>query len=192
MAYTSQSKIKKLGKPPTPFELRIAKELFELGVANADLKSKMKNLYIVRAKEVEVSNGRSAALIFIPFRAIKSFRVYQADLAAELEKKLGLPCVFVAHRKILSPAGLKSNLRVKQQKRPISRTLTAVYECYLEDVVYPGEIVDKRTRVKTDGKKLFKVYLNAKHKTEIGDRLDVFCAVNKALTGRETTISFDQ
>ena len=38
-----------------------------------------------------------------------------------------------------------------------SRSLTVVQENMLNDLVYPTEIVAKRTRVKTDGSKLLKV-----------------------------------
>lgn len=71
MSFTSASKLRKVSGAPTPFEQRIAKELYEVGVANSELKSQMKELYIVRAKEVEVSKGRSAAVVFIPYRALK-------------------------------------------------------------------------------------------------------------------------
>ena len=38
-----------------------------------------------------------------------------------------------------------------------SRTLTAVHDAILEDLVYPAEIVGKRIRVKLDGSRLIKV-----------------------------------
>ena len=49
------------------------------------------------------------------------------------------------------------NNRQLRQARPRSRTLTAVHEEILNDLVYPQEITGKRTRVKLDGSKLLKV-----------------------------------
>ena len=39
-----------------------------------------------------------------------------------------------------------------------SRTLTAVHDSILDDLVYPSEIVGKRIRIKLDGSRLTKVY----------------------------------
>lgn len=44
-------------------------------------------------------------------------------------------------------------------QRPRSRTLTAVHEAMLEDVVLPAEIVGKRVRYQIDGSKIMKVEL---------------------------------
>jgi len=44
-------------------------------------------------------------------------------------------------------------------QRPRSRTLTAVHEAMLEDVVLPAEIVGKRVRYRIDGSKIMKVYI---------------------------------
>jgi small subunit ribosomal protein S7e len=41
--------------------------------------------------------------------------------------------------------------------RPRTRTLTAVHDGILEDVVYPAEIVGKRVRYRLDGSKIIKV-----------------------------------
>lgn len=47
-------------------------------------------------------------------------------------------------------------------------------------------------RVKTDGKRHHKVVLAAKHKTEVADKLDVFSAAYRSLTGKDTSIVLDQ
>ena len=56
----------------------------------------------------------------------------------------------------------------------LSRTLTAVHDAILEDLVFPSEIVGKRIRVKLDGSRLIKVHLdkaqqnNVEHKVGAG------------------------
>lgn len=52
-----------------------------------------------------------------------------------------------------------------------SRTLTAVYDAILEDLVYPAEIVGKRIQVKTDGKQLIKVHLDKNQQTNIDHKV---------------------
>lgn len=55
-------------------------------------------------------------------------------------------------------------------QRPRSRTLTAVHDAILEDLVYPAEIVGKRVRYRIDGSKIMKVinyHASAIHKTQM-------------------------
>ena len=78
-------------------------------------------------------------------------------LTRELEKKFSdRHVVFVAQRRMLRKPTRTSRV---QQKRPRSRTLTNVHDRILEDLVFPTEIVGKRTRVSVDGSKLLKVYV---------------------------------
>ncbi|CAG8496069.1 5442_t:CDS:2 [Ambispora gerdemannii] len=104
----------------------------------------------------ELGSGKKAIAIYVPVPLLKQFHKVQQRLTRELEKKFSdRHIVFIAHRRILRKPGRKS--RVKQP-RPRSRTLTSVHEKILEDLVYPTEIVGKRTRVKVDGTKILKVY----------------------------------
>jgi hypothetical protein len=105
----------------------------------------------------------AALIMFSPFslysRCVASGWVdyNRARLTRELEKKFSdRHVVFVAQRRVLPKP--TRNSRVKQ-KRPRSRTLTSVHDKILEDLVFPTEIVGKRTRVSTDGSKLLKVYV---------------------------------
>ena len=97
-------------------------------------------------------------MIHVPFRLLKSFHKVQTRLVRELEKKFsGKDVVIVANRRILPKPTTGAAIA-----RPRSRTLTAVHAALLEDLVYPTEIVGKRTRYLTDGSKLLKVYLDPK------------------------------
>jgi hypothetical protein len=81
-------------------------------------------------------------------------------LTRELEKKFSdRHVVFVAQRRML-PKPTRNSRAKSKQMRPRSRTLTDVHAKILEDLVFPTEIVGKRTRIAVDGSKLLKVYVS--------------------------------
>merc|ERR1711976_944807 len=134
---------------------------------NSDLKSHLRELYITAAKEVEVGGSRKAIIIFVPVPQLKSFQKIQVRLVRELEKKFsGKHVVFIAQRRIL-PKPTRKTRRKNKQKRPRSRTLTAVHDNILEDLCYPAEIVGKRIRIKLDGSRLIKVHLDKTQQTTV-------------------------
>jgi hypothetical protein len=53
-----------------------------------------------------------------------------------------------------------------------SRTLTAVHDAILHDLVYPAEITGKRIRIKLDGSRLFKVHLDKNQQTLVENKVD--------------------
>lgn len=108
-----------------------------------------------------------AIIIYVPIPKQKAFQKIQTRLVRELEKKFsGKHVVFVGDRKIL-PKPQRNTRNPLKQKRPRSRTLTAVFDAILEDLVFPAEIVGKRVRVKLDGSQLIKVHLDKNQQTTI-------------------------
>lgn len=160
-AFTGRTKIRKEGKnaKPDATEEAVAQALYDLELTgNSDLKADLRELYISGAKEIDVSGGTKAIVISAPFPLLKRFKSVQTRLVRELEKKFsGKHVIFVGARRILPKE--KKNNRVKHQQRPRSRTLTKVHEAILDDLVFPTEIVAKRTRVRVDGSRIMKVYV---------------------------------
>merc|ERR1711924_292684 len=76
----------------------------------------------------------------------------QVRLLRELEKKFsGQHVVLVAQRRIQKKESKKTRKASKGQVRPYSRSLTAVHEAILADLVFPANISGKRTRMSLDG-----------------------------------------
>jgi len=188
--YTARRKIQKEKQAqPTEFELQVAQALFDLEVNSADLKAELRELFISGARPVDLGGGKSAILVFVPYRLLKGFHKIQGRLVRELEKKFsGQHVVVIANRRILPVIGKKN--RKSKQKRPMSRTLTAVHDAILEDLVYPTEITGKRIRIRTDGSRLYKVYLDRKDQANVEYKLDTFSKLYKKLTGKEVVFLF--
>merc|ERR1712025_1363418 len=175
---------------PDEIEKQISQALVDLEVIS-DLKAQLRELHITAAKEVDCSGGKKAIVIFVPVPQLKAFQKIQTRLVRELEKKFsGKHVVFIAQRRILANPTRKAN-KLKQ-KRPRSRTLVAVHEEILNDMVYPAEIVGKRIRIRLDGSRLFKIHLDKNQQTNVEHKTDTFAAVYKKLTGKEVTFEFPE
>mmetsp|Transcript_16357 Transcript_16357/g.21381 ORF Transcript_16357/g.21381 Transcript_16357/m.21381 type:complete len:193 (+) Transcript_16357:51-629(+) len=184
--------LKKIQKPngeePDELETSVVQEMHNLEIAG-DLKAELKDLYILSAREIEIGGGKKSIIIFVPFGLLKSYHKCQARLVRELEKKFsGRHVMIIAQRTIL---GKNYNRSTKNKgPRPRSRTLTHVHDAILEDLVYPTEIVGKRTRCKMDGSKVLKVLLDPKDQVTVETKLDTFSYVYKKLTNKEVIFEF--
>ena len=155
-----------------------------------DIKSDLRDLYITAASQVKVPGGKDSIVIWVPFRLLQSYHKIQQRLVRELEKKFsGEHVVLVAQRTILGKSFSRSTKT--NGPRPRSRTLTAVHDAILEDLVFPTEIVGKRTRCKLDGSKTLKVYLSNKDQVNVETKLDTFSTVYKKLTNKEVVFEFE-
>jgi len=182
-------KIRKASGEPDEFELSVAQELLNLEMTSTDLKASLSDLFITAAKEVDCSAGRKAIIMYVPYKLHKSFQKIHTRLVRELEKKFsGKTVMIIAQRTILG----KSYARDQKTKglRPRSRTLTAVQDAILDDIVYPTEINGKRTRCKVDGKRILKVYLDSKDQANVEGKVATFADVYTKLTNKEVSFHF--
>ncbi|PQE05409.1 40S ribosomal S7 protein [Rutstroemia sp. NJR-2017a BVV2] len=179
---------------PSELETSVAGALHDLETNTPDLRADLRRLQFSSAREIEVGHGRKAIAIFVPVPSLKDFHKMQQRLTRELEKKFSDRHVLIlAARRILPRPKRSNRSRTSQtQKRPRSRTLTAVHSAILEDIVFPVEIVGKRLRTKEDGTKILKVILDEKEKGGVDHRLDTYSEVYKKLTGRGVNFEFPQ
>ncbi|EGD84249.1 40S ribosomal protein S7 [Trichophyton rubrum D6] len=179
---------------PSDLEKALATALNDLETNTPDLKVALRPLQFVSAREVEVGHGKKAIVIFVPVPLLQGFHKIQQRLTRELEKKFSdRQVIIIASRRILPRPKRSTTSRTSQtQKRPRSRTLTAVHEAILSDIVYPVEIVGKRVRTKEDGSKLLKVVLHEKERGGVDHRLDAYGEVYRKLTGRGVAFEFPQ
>ncbi|PIA14133.1 ribosomal protein S7e [Coemansia reversa NRRL 1564] len=173
---------------PTETELLVDRALQDLESHSPELKKDLRPIQITAVKEVEVTAGRKALVIFVPVPLLKAVHKVQQRVIRELEKKFSdRQVIFIAQRRIL-----KKPPRVNRAKqpRPMSRTQAVVHDKILDDLVYPTEIVGKRTRVKVDGSRTIKVFLDSKDATSLEYKLDTFSAVYRRLTGKDVVFEF--
>ncbi|KAJ6798534.1 40S ribosomal protein S7-like [Iris pallida] len=185
--FTASRKIQKdKGLEPTEFEDSVAQSFFDLENTNQELKSDLKDLYINSAIQIDVAGNKKAVVIHVPFRLRKGFRKIHVRLVRELEKKFsGKDVILIATRRILRPPK-KGSAAV----RPRNRTLTAVHEAILEDVVYPAEIVGKRVRYRLDGSKIIKIFLDPKERNNTEYKLETFGGVYRRLCGKDVVFEY--
>ena len=158
-------------------------------MTSTDLKASLRDLYITAAKEVDCTGGRKAIILYVPFKLLKAFNKIQQRLVRELEKKYsGKQVIIIAQRTILGKN--QSRSVTSQSVRPRSRTLTAVQDAILDDIVYPTEITGKRTRCKVDGKRILKVYLDNKDQANVETRTDIMADVYMKLTNKQIAFHF--
>jgi small subunit ribosomal protein S7e len=175
---------------PDEFEASVAQELLNLEMTSPELKASLRDLYITAAKEVACGGGKTAIVLYVPYKLRKSFNKVQVRLVRELEKKFsGRHVLIIAQRTILG----KSYARNQKANgpRPRSRTMTAVHNAILEDIVYPTEVAGKRIRYKLDGKRLLKVILDNKDQANVEGRTETYAAVYGKLTNQTVSFSFE-
>ena len=129
-------------QPPSALETLLAESLFKMSAQ--DSTKQLKYLHVMSAREVTVAEtGERAIVVFVPFIEMPEYRKMCPALTEALEDQLKAHVFLVAHRRIIRKE--RRGKALYKQKRPMSRTITKVHEGYLEDVIWPGDVVGEKT-----------------------------------------------
>ena len=191
--FNARSKILKKDDAMTELDEEVAKLIYDYEMQlkeDSTIKKDIVKIFISSVEEFHVTerNGQQARciLIRIPYKSLDAFRNIRNSVVSHLERKLNCFVFVVAIRKILSK-------RVKTpgvKKRPISRTLTHVYNCLLEDVTLPSSIVGRQIRVHTDGTQTTKIFLDPLDKDKVEDKLDAMSEAYRRVTSKKVKFLF--
>jgi len=170
-------------------EKTVSSVLKEIENSSAESKALLRDVHISEVRDFEIpikGKTRKVVVVVVPFPALKGIHKAHKKLVSELEKKLKTTVLVMAKRTIESK-WLKKH---RSQMRPRSRTLTSVHENLLEDLLTPGTIIAKRTRIRVDGSRLIKVTLDSNDKEFLEDKVDLIQGVYKRLTTKDIAIDF--
>jgi small subunit ribosomal protein S7e len=155
--------------------------------SNSDLKKDLEAIKIEGANEITIADNKRCYLVQVNEASIKNLQNVHADIVKKLESHFNVPVLIVPYRKTIN-----GNLyrRYIGKAAPRTKTLTAVYDNLLEDLLYPATIVGKRTRFQKGKNKLFKVFVDPIDKESVEYKTNAIATTYKALTNRELVIEF--
>ena len=151
-------------------------------------KAELDPLKIEHANEVEMNDNQKCYLIQISTQNLSGFKKIHSLLTQKLEEHLSNTVMIIPARKRVNGKEYRTFV---SKKVPRDKTLTAVFDAYLDDILYPATILGKRIRYPVGiTNRNYKVFVDPLDKETINFRLDAIKACYKALTNRKLDIEF--
>ena len=167
-----------------------AKTLTAFENSNKDIQKDLRMVYLNSVQEIEYEGNDGTAQKYIqvkiPYRSLQFYKKVSNQMIDHLEAKFKWPVIVVVNRTIDS----KRKISHPSQKRPRSRTLKAVHQAVLNDVVVPSSIVGRRTRVAAGRRPVETVYLDPLDRDLVEDKLDAMASAYFNLTTHHITLEF--
>jgi len=179
------------GHEITDFERDLAKNLLAIENEN-QAQTHLASLFFNSAERhtFTAADGSKGmyTLIRCPYRSLHALRKSADFLIPELEKRFSMPVIMVCRRNIISPNAIHH----PTQKRPRSRTLKAVHQATLEDIVAPSHITGRQIRVSVDGSRHEKIFLQPLDRALMEPRLEAMASAYEKLTTHRVHFEFSK
>jgi small subunit ribosomal protein S7e len=154
-----------------------------------NIKKDLENLKIENANEISIGSDKRCYLVQVNESSVKNLHNVHSDIVKKLEEHFSTPVVIVPYRKKING---KLFRKFRGSKVPRSKTLSAVYDSYLEDLLYPATIVGKRIRYPNGKSRLYKVFVDPLDREHIEYKINAITACYKGLTNRDLVVEFPQ
>ena len=170
---------------PTEQVSDIVKNLSKSSEENTKL---FKNAKVSEVKQfvikTEDKKSIKALVIYLPYPYLRDHKQAVNKLINEVQSKTGSYAFVVAKRTVISKW---SDFK---QVIPKSRTLSDVSDSILEDLLAPGQIIGRRTRVRLNGTHLYKIHVSEDSRPYLQDKVETITQIYQALTNRKIAIEF--
>lgn len=160
--------------------------LDKLKTEDKEHKAELEKIKVETVNEVEMKDeGKKCYLIQLSCEDEKLLKKAHQTLVKKLEDNLNNHVVIIPSVKRING---KLYEKYISKTVPRKRTLTAVFDKYLDDVLYPATIIGKRIRYPSGSIRQFKVKVDPLDKELVENKLSAITACYKALTNRELDI----
>ena len=150
-------------------------------------KESLEPIKIEHANEVQMDDDRKCYLVQISTTNPTGFKKVHSLLTKKLEDYFSTPVVIIPAKKRVNGKEYRGYI---SKKVPRDRTLTSVFDGYLDDILYPATIVGKRIRYPAGKTRTYKVLVDPLDKENVEYKLPAMIACYRALTNRKLEIEF--
>lgn len=150
-------------------------------------KTELETIKIEHANEVPMNDEQKCYLVQISTQNLLGFKKVHSLLTKKFEEHLSNPVIIIPAKKRVNGNEYR---HYSSKNVPRDRTLTAVFDQYLDDILYPATIVGKRVRYPAAKTRTYKVYIDSLDKDSIQYKLPAMIACYRALTNRTLEINF--
>lgn len=152
-------------------------------------KEELEGIKIENASEILIGESKRCYLIHVSGSSDKNIKKAHSLLVKAFEDHYSTPVVIIPCRNKIN-----GNLfrKYRGTKVPRNLTLTAVFDSYLDDVLYPATMVGKRIRYPKGKVRQYKAFVDSLDKETIEYKVAAITSCYRSLTNRELQIEFPE
>ena len=165
----------------------VSNALEKIKDSEKDHKNELESIKIEYTNEVKMEDDQKCYLVQISTQNLAGFKKVHSLLTKKLEEHLSNPVIIIPSRKRVNGNEYRSFV---SKKVPRDRTLTSVFDAYLDDILYPATIVGKRIRYPVGKTRTYKVLVDPLDKETVEYKIRAMTACYRALTNRKLEIEF--